>query len=196
MSKSLAILIDGGHLRVYAKKGGHQYDPTFIEKVALECAEPDEEIHRVLYYDCAPFTGNTRLPVSGRRISHQASDAWLHKLAQKNLFAVRRGELKFRGYRLKNIPFQPTRALTDSDFEPSFEQKGVDMRIGLDMAIFAANHSVDLLALITNDTDCIPAMKHVRRAGLRVVLLIVPGYKPASDLLTHSDLIRPISWPT
>ncbi len=70
------------------------------------------------------------------------------------------------------------------------------MRIGLDMAIFAANRSVDELALVTNDTDCVPAMKHVRRAGLRVVLVVVPGYKPTADLLAHADLIRHIDWPT
>ena len=40
------------------------------------------------------------------------------------------------------------------------------MRIGLDMANYAANRSVTLLALVTNDTDCIPAMKYARRAGL------------------------------
>ncbi|MDA1314711.1 MAG: NYN domain-containing protein [Acidobacteria bacterium] len=177
MARTLAVLIDGGHLRVHAKKAGHNYDPDFIEKVALKCAEPDDEIHRALYYDCAPYIGTTKLPVSGSQKQHQRSDPWLHELARKNLFAVRRGELKFRGYRLKrsSIPFKPTRPLTDSDFEPTFEQKGVDMRIGLDMAIFASNRSVSELALITNDTDCIPAMKHVRRAGLRIILVVVPN---------------------
>lgn len=198
MSKTLAVLIDGGHLRARAKKAGKDYDPVFIENVALNCAETGEEIHRVLYYDCAPFNGETKLPVSGNRKQHKASDAWLHKLAQKDLFAVRRGELKFRGYRLKtkSIPFQPTKPLTDTDFEATFEQKGVDMRIGLDMAIFASNRSTCELALITNDTDCIPAMKHVRRAGLRVILVVVPGYNPAPALLAHADQIRRISWPT
>ncbi len=96
MPKTLAVLIDGGHLRVYAKKAGHVYNPEFIEKVALECAADDEDIHRVLYYDCAPYKGTTKLPVSGNEDQHRGSDAWLHELAQKNLFAVRRGTLKFR----------------------------------------------------------------------------------------------------
>ena len=37
----------------------------------------------------------------------------------------------------------------DADFAPKFQQKGVDMRIGLDMATIAANRSVDLIALMT-----------------------------------------------
>ena len=86
-------------------------------------------------------------------------------------------------------------ALTDADFKPQFEQKDVDMRIGLDMANYAANRSVTLLALVTNDTDCIPAMKYARRAGLQVALVCVPGYQPAHELLAHCDFRRDIQWP-
>jgi hypothetical protein len=58
-------------------------------------------------------------------------------LSRRDLFAVRTGVLKFRGFILKTsgIPFTPAVPLTDADFEAKFEQKGVDMRIGLDMAI-------------------------------------------------------------
>lgn len=69
------------------------------------------------------------------------------------------------------------------------------MRIGLDMAIFASNKVVDVIALATNDTDCIPAMKHVRRAGLQVALVIVPGYSSVPELSAHADFNRRIDWP-
>jgi uncharacterized LabA/DUF88 family protein len=97
--------------------------------------------------------------------------------------------LKFRGFVLRQsgISFTPTAPLTDGDFEAKFEQKGVDMRIGLDMATLSANRSIDLIALVTNDTDCIPAMKHARRAGLQMALAVVPGNRPAPELLAHSD---------
>ena len=49
--------------------------------------------------------------------------------------AVRLGVLKFRGYKLKKTPVTGIAALTDADFKPDFEQKGVDMRIGLDIAV-------------------------------------------------------------
>ena len=94
----------------------------------------------------------------------------------------------------KRIPISGT-ALTDADFKPELNQKGVDMRIGLDMVNYAANRSVKLLALVTNDTDCIPAMKYARRAGLQVALVCVPGCQPANELLAHCDFRRDILWP-
>ena len=69
------------------------------------------------------------------------------------------------------------------------------MRIGLDMAIFSANRAVEAIALVTYDTDCIPAMKHARRSGIQVVLIELPNCKPTPDLLAHSDFRRKIAWP-
>jgi site-specific recombinase XerD len=57
------------------------------------------------------------------------------------------------------------------------------------------HRSIDLIALATNDTDCVPAMKHARRAGLQVAPVVVPGYTPAPDLLAHADFHRTIPWP-
>ena len=196
--QKIAVLIDGGHLRVYARKAKKAFDPDYIEKIAHACALADEVIHRILYYDCPPYEGEAVLPVSGAKKQFSGSDKWLHQLSHKDLFAVRTGILKFRGFVLKQsrIPFTPTAPLKDDDFEARFEQKGVDMRIGLDMATLSGNRSVELIALVTNDTDCIPAMKHARRAGLQVALIAVPGYSPAPELLAHSDFRRNIAWPT
>lgn len=150
----VAILIDGGHLRVLARKAGYNYDPDYIEKVAHACTKPDEAILRILYYDCAPYEGNVKLPVSGLTKTYAKSDAWMSQLAEKDLFAVRKGVLKFRGWTPKRIPVHPT-TLTDEDFAPNFEQKGVDMRIGLDVALYSTNRTVDRLILLSGDTDCV-----------------------------------------
>jgi len=64
----------------------------------------DEELYRILYYDCAPFVGTAVLPVSAQKKTFVGSDSWLHELARRDLFAVRRGILKFRGCVLKHIP--------------------------------------------------------------------------------------------
>lgn len=93
--------------------------------------------------------------------------------------AIRLGVLKFRGYVINNdkVPYTRGQPLTDADFHPEFEQKGVDMRIGIDMANLSANRSVDLIALATNDTDCIPAMKYAR----------VPTFKSPSSLYPDTN---------
>lgn len=170
------------------------YNTDLIEKLALACPEKDEALLRVLYYDCAPYSGKVKLPVSGKDHEFKGSDHWLKELAAKNLFAVRRGVLKFRGFKPKTVPVG-SMTLSDSDFKPDFEQKGVDMRIGLDIATFARNRAVDRIALITNDTDCVAAMKHARISGLQVVLITLPNSKVAQELLWHSDFERKIAWP-
>jgi uncharacterized LabA/DUF88 family protein len=198
MPKRIAVLIDGGYLRVLSRRAGHTYNPDFIEKFAVLCKGADEEIFRILYYDCAPYTGQARLPVSGTMRQFGGSDEWLKELSRKDLFAVRGGVLKFRGFKPKNIPVTTTGGppVQDTDFSPDFEQKGVDMRIGLDIALFSDTRSVDRIVLVSNDTDCIPAMKHGRKAGLQVVIVELPGGHVAPELLSHADFKRPIAWPT
>jgi uncharacterized LabA/DUF88 family protein len=190
----VAVLIDGGHLRVAARRACHRYDPDFIEKMAHLCVHEGEFLLRVLYYDCPPFSGEVKLPVSGNPYTFAGSDKWLRDLAAKDLFAVRRGVLKFRGYKPKKVPVA-AQALADEDFAPDFEQKGVDMRIGLDMANFAADRTVDRIILVTGDTDCVPAMKNCRIRGLQVVLASVPPNHVAAELLWHSDFERTVGWP-
>jgi len=162
--------------------------------VAHACVGKDETLLRVLYYDCAPYQGAAKLPVSGNAHNFEGSDRWLKELASRDLFAVRRGVLKFRGFKPKKIPIA-ARDFTDDDFVPDFEQKDVDMRIGLDMANFCATKSVDRIILISGDTDCLPAMKHCRIEGLQIVLVTFAKSKPAPELLWHSDITRPIKLP-
>lgn len=190
----VSVLIDGGHLRVLAKQAKLTYNPDFIEKIAHSCVKQDETLLRALYYDCAPYAGKVNLPVSGNEHEYVGSDSWLKVLARKDLFAVRFGVLKFRGFKPKKVPLAIT-PLTDADFKPDFEQKGVDMRIGLDIANFSEKKSVDRIILITGDTDCLPAMKHARIAGLQIVLVSLPNSRLAQELLWHSDFERPIAWP-
>ena len=191
-----AIFLDGGYLRSLTRQAGHRYDPNYIEAVALASLTKDETLIRVLYYDCPPFQGNPKLPISRQPANFHGSDEWLKTLSAKPQFAVRLGVLKFRGFVLRNQRRSviPT-ALTDADFKPRFEQKGVDMRLGLDIANYAANRSLDRIILITGDTDCLPAMKLARTAGLQVVVVQFRNRKLAAELLWHSDYQRLIEWP-
>lgn len=151
---------------------------------------------RIFYYDAPQFRGKKNLPVSGNETTFQSSDKWLDQLASLERFAVRRGAIGFRGWRPKNIPIAG-RELRDSDFEPIFEQKGVDMRIGLDIATFSEQRSVARILLVSGDTDMVPAMKHARKNGLEIGLIQLPH--PANGLVgslkAHADFIRHIGWP-
>jgi uncharacterized LabA/DUF88 family protein len=190
----VAILIDGGFLRVVARKAKKKYDPDFIEKFAHLCVSVDESIFRILYYDCAPYGGTVKLPVSGASHTYVSNDAWLHALSHRELFAVRRGVLKFRGFKPRKTPVPPT-TLTDADFEPIFEQKGVDMRIGLDIAAYSSNRAIDRIILASADTDCVPALKYGRKAGLQTVLIQPPSATLAPEIFAHVDFRRTVALP-
>ena len=191
----VALLIDGGHLRAWAHQGHLQYTPDFIEEFARICHDSStEDVLRILYYDSPQYRGKQALPVSSQQKAFQASDAWLHNLARRDLFAVRRGTLAFRGWKLRKIPIS-NRPLTDSDFQPNFEQKGVDMRLGLDIATFSNARTVERIILVSADQDMIPAMKYARISGLQIVAIQFPEARPplTERFLAHVDFTRKIN---
>ena len=199
MAMKSILLIDGGYLRTISKAAGHNYDPDFIEKFAHVCVLPGEELQRVLYYDCPLYRGRQSKPVSGNSQNFTASDKWLTDLAGRELFAVRRGTLAFRGWVLRRSPpIQGGGPLSDGDFRPNFEQKGVDMRIGLDIATISGNGRIDRIVLVSGDTDLIPATKHARKSNLQVMgvqLPIPPAQSLAPALRAHLDGVRDVGWP-
>ena len=192
--KDVVVMMDGGHVRACARQARLDYGPALIEHLAQAAIAPDEAALRFLYYDCRPFQGRVRLPISGEEREFRASDRWLDALAVKDLFAVRLGELKLRGFERRNPTATPA-VLTDDDFRPVFEQKGVDMRIGLDIATYASGRLAQRIILMTGDADCIPAMKHARKAGLQVVLVELPKGRLVSTLRQHADYVRGLDWP-
>lgn len=193
-----ALLIDGGHLRAVAGKAGITYTNDFIEQFAHGCLDvgQGEILLRALYYDCPQFRGTRQLPVSGASHNFLANDGWMDDLAGRDYFAVRRGNLAWRGWALRKQPPVGT-VVTDADFKPVFEQKGVDMRIGLDIATISAERSVERIILVSADTDMIPAMKHARKSGLQVVgiQLPAPAIKLTKAYMAHIDFYRPVAWP-
>jgi hypothetical protein len=85
-------------------------------------------------------------------------------------------------------------AITVADLSPqdvSYEvrQKGVDMRIGLDIASLTFKKQVDQIVLIAGDADFVPAAKLARREGIDFIL--DPMWKEISDELhEHIDGLK------
>lgn len=79
--------------------------------------------------------------------------------------------------------------LTDKDFELQVDQKGVDMKIGLDIASLSFKKQVDRIVLISGDSDFVPAAKLARREGIDFIL--APLFNPIKpDLFEHIDGLR------
>lgn len=195
----VAVFIDGGHLRACAKSAKKPYTPELVVKIAKACVQSAETLFRILYYDCEEFAGSVKLPVSGGMKSYPGGNPFLSDLAREELVAVRRGILKFRGWerRANSLkPGAPSVALTDADFQAKWEQKGVDLRIGLDIVTMTENRAADLIVLLTGDTDLIPAMKLARGRGLQLAGLDLPNRKIIPELKPHLDFFRQLAtWP-
>ena len=79
--------------------------------------------------------------------------------------------------------------LTENDFALSVSQKGVDMRIGVDITSLAFKKQVNQIILISGDSDFVPAAKQARREGIDFIL--DPMRSPIKeDLFEHIDGMR------
>jgi uncharacterized LabA/DUF88 family protein len=208
MTASTAILVDGGFfLRRYRHTFGELSDATKVAqdlfRMCLAHLANREQLYRILFYDCPPLNKKAHRPVSGRAIDFSKTDAFhfrseLHReLVRLRKVAVRRGRLSAKtGWTIRPQAMKALLSgsrsvgeLTDDDFEYSVVQKGVDMRIGLDIASMAHKRLVQQIVLVTGDSDFVPAAKFARREGLDVVL--DPMWQaPSDDLLEHVDGLR------
>lgn len=79
--------------------------------------------------------------------------------------------------------------MEEKDFTLSLKQKGVDMKIGLDIASLAFKHQVDKIVLIAGDSDFVPAAKLARTEGIDFVLDSL-GSDIRDSLSLHIDVRR------
>lgn len=79
--------------------------------------------------------------------------------------------------------------LAEEDFSLMIEQKGVDMKIGVDIASLAYKKLVDRIVLISGDSDFVPAAKLARREGIDFILDPLFNHI-SSDLSEHIDGLR------
>jgi len=62
------------------------------------------------------------------------------------------------------------------------------MRIGLDIASLTLKRHVDIVVLVSGDSDFVPAMKFARREGAQL-FLVTFGHGVRPEMLEHSDLV-------
>lgn len=201
MPRSYAILIDAGFLK---RKLGSQQSPmtatqveAFIDQVCRHSRLHDLILHRVYYYDAPPLEISVNRPLNGGKLQFattplaRANKALQAHLVKLPFFALRLGELSFRGWRVPEKALPATQAsvtLQATDLAPDVQQKGVDMRIGLDIAALTLKRQVQVIVLVTGDSDFIPAMKFARREGAQLFLVTL-GHAVKDNLLDHADLV-------
>ena len=141
---------------------------------------------RIYYYDCKPFgekvkdhTGKNTIDFSANK-TYTAKNLFLKKLCKEDKVAIRIGELSFDGWKIDQH--------NPNKWKPDFKQKGVDMKVGLDMALMATKRIVDKIVLIAGDSDFISPIKFVRKEGLQVYLYKM-NHKVKEALIDHCDFV-------
>lgn len=201
-----AILVDGGfYKRRAVSLWGQKSAESRAKELQAYCKEhihnQKSELYRVFYYDCAPFDGQAYHPFLKTNINLKKTDTYtwsnkfLDELKKQRKFAVRLGTLSeiTAYYSLKQeitkklfsgaMPFSEIKA---EDFTLSIEQKGVDMKLGIDISSLAYKKQVDQIILISGDSDFVPAAKLARREGIDFIL--DPMWAPIKDNLSeHID---------
>ena len=156
-------------------------------------------LYRIFYYTANPLSERVTNPLDGavvdfsRTRSYGRNRRLIATLERMPDVAVRRGELVSRGWALRRrvarrlMRGSPKR-LRASDLTPRIDQKGVDVRIGLDIASLALKRLVTEIVVVTGDADIVPALKFARREGLRVHVDLL-GSGGCRQLRIHADRV-------
>lgn len=181
----VTFFVDGEFMRkrIISLKAFY-FDGPGIRRHCLSHLAPDEIVGRILFYDALPFTGKGEHPLNGPvdfsqtplvarkqqflqslRVTPEISlrlgrSAW--QAGQWQLDANRLGELMAGEISINDVEAD--------DIYPDIRQKGVDIRLGIDVATIALKRQAERLVLVANDADYVPAVKLAREEGLKVVL--------------------------
>lgn len=214
-----AILVDGGffikryrHLFRDADQAPEQVADNLYRSLLQHLCDKNgvrrHELYRILYYDCPPLTKKAHHPLTGKAVDFGKSAEARFRLAlHEQLKRLRKMALRL-GYLPEHraewiIKPERTKALLkgrlriedleEADVTYHAHQKGVDMRIGLDIASLAYKRQVDQIILVAGDSDFVPAAKLARRKGIDFVL--DPMWNPIDpDLHEHIDGLKSV-WP-
>lgn len=208
-----AILVDGGFYKkraqiLWGKKTPKERAEELRDYCYMHLRDDYENryLYRIFYYDCPPISDDVNVfnPLTGKSISlgkteaGKWADAFLDELKHQRKFALRMGRLSQNSthYNLRYDALKKLcsgalspQDLSVSDLTLNIEQKGVDMKIGIDISSLAFKKQVNQIILISGDSDFVPAAKQARREGLDFIL--DPMHAPIKpDLYEHIDGIR------
>ncbi len=166
MANRVAIFIDGAYLDYLLKDefGGVRIDYSALSQHMAG----DSDILRTYYYHCPPYQGNPPTQDESERYSTQRR--FFNTLDKLPRYSVRLGRLARR---------------LDHRGRPRYEQKRVDILLGVDMVQLAAKQNIQEAILLAGDSDFIPAVAAAKSEG--VVIKLFHGERPHSDLWQETD---------
>lgn len=187
----IAVLIDGGFFvkrfnALYNKDRGMTGAQVadYLYTMAHKHVGSKNALYRIFYYDCVPLGKKAHNPITKKPIDFSKSSEYtfrmelIEALKQKRKVALRLGTLKDNN----NWMIRPSHVkdllsgkklisdLTEDDVYLDIRQKGIDMKIGVDIASMSLKRFVDTIVLFSGDSDFVPAAKLARREGIDFIL--------------------------
>lgn len=169
----VAVFIDGSNFYHSCKTTLGRTD-VYLGKFA-NWLVADRQLVRTYYYNCpvAP-----EMPEEPRN----AQQKFFGALDRIPYFEVRLGRLAKKEFRCEKCQ------------EPYFRhvEKGVDMKLGVDMLSLASKNLIDVAILVSGDADLADAVKSVKELGKHVELAALPSGR-SWELVQASDVTIDIS---
>lgn len=208
----VAVLIDGGFM---LKRYNYLYNKdksktaenvaNDIYMIAHSHVGNQNYLYRIFYYDCFPLNKRVHNPISHTCVNFEKSKEAIFKkqlldeLRKKRKVALRLGQLKDSDWQfypnvVKDIIAgkKDKSNLKDSDIYYEMHQKGIDMKIGVDITTLALKKFVDKIVLISGDSDFVPSAKLARREGIDFVLDAMYAQHIDNALYEHIDGLKSI----
>lgn len=218
MKRKVAIFVDTGFfIRIFTSKIDPEMKMS-PEKLAKEMwrywirhvdRRNGEQLYRIYFYDCPPLMNKAQHPITGKEINFAVSDITKYKLAlhqallHQPYVACRMGELSvdtktdwgfirtdsihsFKKLIKGEVAYHQ---INPNNVSLKPKQKGVDMKLGIDITSVVLKKLANKIILISGDSDFVPAAKLARVEGAHFILDAM-GRDVKGDLAEHIDGLK------
>lgn len=169
MIQQAAVFVDGGYL---SKVLRHHFGEPRIDYAKLASwSATGMTVFRTYYYDCLPHQSSHPTQEERERLSR--AQRFFTALERLERFTVRQGRLAYRGI--------------DDKGSPVYQQKRVDLQLGLDIASVVSRGRVQMIVLVSGDSDLIPAVQFAQQEAVLVRLVHGPKHTYHQDLWDIAD---------
>lgn len=167
-----------------------------------------EDLYRIYYYDCPPLGIKAHHPLTNQQIDFSKSDITRYKnklheaLLHQPYVACRMGHLSqtdkewgfIRKDKVHNFNKLIRGEVDPKEINPNNvslrpRQKGVDMKLGIDITSVVLKKLANKIILISGDSDFVPAAKLARIEGAHFILDAM-GRSVKGDLAEHIDGLK------
>jgi uncharacterized LabA/DUF88 family protein len=164
-----AVLIDGAYLD-FTLRDEFNLARIGYELLSQSLTEGLEPL-RTYYYHCLPYQSNPPTPEESERFGQR--QRFYAALSRLPRYEVRLGELALRG--------------RDDRGQPIFQQKRVDILLGVDLVLLSARRQITHAILVAGDSDYLPAVTAAKNEGVLVRLVHGSVHRPHRDLWDAAD---------